>query len=343
MSPFSLTRVAATRTAAFALAALCAATTPALAQTTIKVGHVETATSSTHLTLQKIAEVVSERTDGELRFAIFPQSQLGGQREMVEAVQLGTLEATSGPVAFMGGFNPLVSILDIPFLYPDDELKAQQIRESAFGQRLCESFDTRGATCIALVPNGRKSLTANAPLPSLDALSGKTFRVMESPVLVEAMGGLGAKGVPIPFGELYTSLQTGLIDGQENPLDTIYNMKLHEVQSHLVVSRHGAIDNVILFNPRFWSGLTEDQRAIIRTAILEAVPERLASKEAAAREALEKIRASGMSVREMDAAEKAAFRAATYAPARDAYLARSGAEGAELLALYETIYEQVMQ
>lgn len=316
---------------------------PALAQdVTLRVGHVEAPASTTHFMLEKVAKMVLDKTEGAVAMQIFPQSQLGSQREMTEAVQFGALDATAGPVAFMGGFNPLASIMDIPFLYPADADKAMEIRESGFGDAFCDSFNSRGVTCVALYPNGVKQFTSNKPIASLDAFDGQTFRVMESAVLVESLKAIDVTAVPIPFGELYTALQTGVVDGEENPLDTIYNMKFFEVQENLALTNHGAIENVVLFSPMVWSGLKEGYRAAIESSLKEVIPEMMAHKAAAGERSLEAIRAAGVTVSEPTADEVEALRARMFPAAREAFLARSGDEGAALFEAYQAAYDQVM-
>lgn len=311
-------------------------------EVTLRIGHVETPQSTTHVMLEAMAEAVAARTDGALALQIFPQSQLGGQREMTEAVQFGALDATAGPVAFMGGFNPVASIMDIPFLYPADAEKAQAIRDAGFADAFCESFNELGVTCIGLYPNGTKQFTSNAPIARPEEFSGQTFRVMESMVLVEAFRSLGVTAVPIPFGELYTALQTGIVDGEENPLDTIYNMKFFEVQEHLTLSWHGAIENVILFNPAVWSGLEDSHRAAITAALDETIPEMIAHKAAAGEASLRKIREAGLTVHELSEGELAQFRAVMFPAGRDAYLGRAGDKGRAIFEVYRAAYDKVM-
>ncbi|WP_029057347.1 TRAP transporter substrate-binding protein [Stappia stellulata] len=306
---------------------------------TAKIGHLESAQQSRHVHLEKVAELVAERTDGAVEFQIFPQGQLGSQREMTEGVQLGSLEGTVAPAAFLGGFNPAVSILDIPFLLPNDETVAQEIRGGAFGDALCASFNERGVTCIGLWPNGRKNFTSSKPLASLDDFSGQKFRVMDSNILIEQFNSLGASAIALPFGELYTALQTGVVDGEENPLDTIQRMKFHEVQKHLVVSNHGAMEDVILFNPAWWSSLPQEHKDTIVAAFEEVVPDLIAHKGAAVDAALEEIKTSDIEIREMSDEEKAAFREVMYPAGRAAYLERAGEEGEELITVYEKEYE----
>lgn len=312
-------------------------------QFTAKIGHLESAAQSRHVHLEKVAELVKQRTDGNVVFQIFPQSQLGNQRQMTEGVQLGTIEATVAPAAFLGGFNPAVSILDIPYLLPDDDDKAQALREGPFGQALLASFADKGVVAVALWPNGRKNFTSNKPIDDIGDFADQKFRVMDSKILIEQFNALGASAIALPFGELYTSLQNGVVDGQENPLDTISNMKFYEVQKNLVVSEHGAMEDVALFNPAWWNSLPENYRTIITDAFKEVVPELRAHKAAAVAKALDTIKASGTNVRVAGPEERAAFREKMFGPASAAYVAMAGDKGKALLDTYQAAYADVMK
>ncbi len=321
---------------AAAAAALSLGALPAVGQDYIaRIGHLESTQQSRHVHLEKVADLVAERTEGAVEFQIFPQGQLGNQRQMTEGVQLGTLEATVSPAAFLGGFNPAISILDIPYLLPEDTGAAQTLREGPFGQALLESFSSRGVVGIALWPNGRKNFTSNKPLDTIAEFADQKFRVMDSRILIEQFNALGASAIALPFGELYTSLQTGVVDGEENPLDTILRMKFYEVQDYLVVSEHGAMEDVVLFNPVWWGGLPDDYRTIIVDAFREVVPELTAHKAAAVAAALNEISESDINVRIADADERAALRDRMYEPAKAAYLDRAGDEGIALIGIYE--------
>src|SRR3954469_12457308 len=130
------------------------------AKYTMKIAHLEAPTQPRHLGLLKVGELVKARTNGEVEVQLFPASQLGNARQMVEGVQFGTIEATMMPAAFLGGFNPAVSVLDIPYLFPTDRAKSERLRESAFGQAILNSFNSRGLLALRLWPNGRKSITS---------------------------------------------------------------------------------------------------------------------------------------------------------------------------------------
>lgn len=316
-------------TAAIALAG------PAAAQDFVaRIGHLESPQQSRHIHLEKVAALVADRTGGAVEFQIFPQGQLGNQRQMTEGTQLGTLEATVSPAAFLGGFNPLVSVLDIPYLIPSDTAAAAALRDGPFGQALLDSFTDKGLVAIELWPNGTKQFTSNQPLDTLQDFAGQKFRVMDSAILIEQFNALGASAIALPFGELYTSLQTGVVDGEENPLDTIRAMKFYEVQDYLVVSDHGAMEDVVLFNPMFWDSLPDDYKTVITDAFAEVIPELTAHKADAVAAALSAIKDAGTNVRTADADERAKLREVMFAPASAAYIAKTGDAGQALLDIY---------
>ena len=327
-----------------ALAAAIAIASPLTAtaqQFTARVGHLESDQQARHKGLLMVADLVKERTNGEVVLEIFPAGQLGQAREMNEGVQLGLIEGTVSPAAFLAGFNPAVSILDVPFIYPSDRAKAAELRDGAFGQVVLDSFAPLGFHAVTLWPNGRKAMTSQAEIASLEDFTGQRFRVMDSAVLIEQFNAVGASAISLPFGELYTALQTGIVDGQENALDTIAAMKYFEVQKHLLISEHGANEDVVLFNPGWWASLPAEYQTVITQAFVEVRPEVEAIKEAAQATALETIKASGIDIVELDDAQRATFRQAMYGPSRDAYLAGAGDAGVGIVEIYETEYARI--
>jgi len=301
----------------------------------MKVAHLEAPTQPRHKGLEKVGSLVKERTGGEVEFSIFPLSQLGNARQMIEGTQFGAIECTVQPAAFLGGFDPVVSVLDVPYLFPSDRALSQQLREGPFGQSLLKSFETRGLHALTQWPNGRKSLTSNKSLDNLVELAGQKFRVMDSKILIDQFAAIGATAVAINFSELYTSLQTGLVDGQENPLDTITTMKFHEVQKNLVVTEHGAMEDFVLFNPTWWSALPDGHKDVITAAFDEVRPEVEAMKEEAMQKSLDIIKVANVNVRVADEAERNKLRDATAPAARAAYVALAGAEGEDVLKIYD--------
>tara|TARA_R110001583_G_scaffold17679_2_gene71399 strand:- start:195616 stop:196638 length:1023 start_codon:yes stop_codon:yes gene_type:complete len=326
----------------FLTAALCfSGLTMASAQAAdfvAKIGHLESAAQTRNIYLEKVAKLVNERTDGKVEFDIYPQGQLGNQRQMTEGTQLGVLEATVAPAAFLGGFNSAVSVLDIPYLMPQNFAQAEEIRESEFGEELLASFASKDVVAIGLWPNGFKQLTSNKPIDNWKELAGQKFRVMDSNILIEQFKAVGASAIALPFGELYTSLQMGVVDGEENPLDTIERMKYYEVQKNLVISDHGAMEDVILFNESFWNSMPENYRKIIVDTFHEVIPDLVKDKAVKVAAALEVVKKEGMNVRVATPEERAALRAEVYPATKAAYIERAGDEGKKLIDLYEKAY-----
>ncbi|HEY5607201.1 MAG: C4-dicarboxylate ABC transporter substrate-binding protein [Acidobacteria bacterium RIFCSPLOWO2_02_FULL_65_29] len=317
-------------------AALVSLAAPAsAAEFVAKLASQDPPTTAKHRGLLKAAALVKERTKGAVEIQVFPSSQLGGGREMGEGVQLGTLEMMITPASFLGGFNPAVSIFDVPYVFPTDREQSRKLREGRLGQAVLESFRKRGFEPIALWSGGRKQLTSNKPLNNISAIAGQRFRVMDSKILIGQFSALGASAIVLPFGELYTALQTGVIDAQENPLDIIQKMKFFEVQKNLLVTDHGAIIECILASPRFMQRLPAAHRDAVRAAFREVAPEVDRGKEADAQESLAFFKTAGLNVRIAGEAERAKLRAIVYPSGRDAYLAQAGAEGKALIALYE--------
>jgi tripartite ATP-independent transporter DctP family solute receptor len=316
-----------------------AAATPSLswgqAKYTAKISHLESPLQPRHKGLEKVAALVKERTKGEVEFNLFPAGQLGNARQLAEGVQFGAIECTVSPVAFVAGFNPVVSVFDIPFLMPDDPKKFDELRAGKFAQFVLDSFSKRGFTALCFWSNGRKSVTSNRPLQGVEDFTGQKFRVMDSKVLIEQFSGVGANAIVMQFGELYTGLQTGVIDGQENPLDTIATMKFHEVQKYMVLSQHGVLLDVVLFNPGWWNKLPAGHRKVITDTFVEIRPEVDKLKDAAAAQALERIKASGkVEIRSLTDAERKAWRTKMVPKAEAAYVQTAGAEGKRALELY---------
>jgi len=308
-----------------------------------RIGHLESSSQTRHVALEKVAKIINKKTLGEVELILFPSAQLGNQRQMTESVQLGVIQGTVAPAGFLGGFNNQVSILDIPFLLPLDRSDASTIRNSEFGQALLDSFTSKGVKAISLWPNGRKNFTSNKPITSPENFAGQKFRVMNSKILIEQFSALDASAIALPFGELYTSLQTGVIDGQENASDTISRMKFNEVQKYMVVSEHGAFEDVVLFNLTWWNKLPKNFQEIIYDTFNEAIPEMEKSKIKAQLEALKIIKKSGTDIIVLNDKQRLEYREIMYPKAKKAYLEFAGKDGEKLFQLYESAYKKLGQ
>jgi tripartite ATP-independent transporter DctP family solute receptor len=318
-----------------ALAGLALGSTAYAVDFPARLGSLDPTTTAKHRGLVKAAEIIKQKTDGRVVITIFPSSQLGNAREMTEAVQLGSLDAIIMPASFLGGFNPAIPIFDIPYVFPSDREVSRKLREGPFGEAALETFRKRGFEPVALWSGGTKVFSSNKSLAGVQDFAGQRFRVMDSNILIKQFAALKASAIVLPFGELYTALQNGVIDAQENPIDIIERMKFFEVQKNVLVTDHGAIIEVILFSPSFWKRLSENDRKVVRAAFREVAGEVAKGKEDDAAKSLEFLRKAGLNVRIASEAERAKLRELIYPPARDVYFGASGDEGRTLIKLYE--------
>lgn len=327
-----------------AAAVLATAAIPGVAEAqtyVARIGHLENPDQPRHKALEMVAAMVKERTKGDVEFQIFPSSQLGGQREMNEGVQLGVLQGTVSATSWMAGFNPLVTILDLPYFMPTDAEQAQKLRTSEFGKKLLSTFQEKGFHAVSFWPFGFKQMTSNKSLDNIDVISGQRFRVMASDILMAQFQALGASAVALPFGELYTALQNNVVDGQENPVSSIISMRFYEVQKNILISDHGAIEDVVVFNPAWWASLPKEHQDVIAQAFVEVVPELQQLYTTQREVGIETMRKSGANVRVMSDEEKAALRAKAFDATKAIYLQKNGAVGAELMSLYEAEYAKL--
>lgn len=271
----------------------------AQAQTVIRAGHGAQSGHPTHFGLVKLAELVEERTDGAVVIEVYPDRQLGEEREMVEGLQLGTVDmvvTSTGPV---GSFVPEFTVIDLPFLFESSE-HAYRVFDGEIGQELLAGFEPAGIVGLAIWENGWRHLTTNIPVESPADLQGMKLRTMQNPVHMAAFENFGASPIPMAWGEVFTSLSQGVIDAQENPITIIYTNNLWEVQKNVTMTGHVYGPHVALFSKVVWDGLPEEARE----AIIASMPEATAyQRETSARleaEQIELLKENGMQVSEID-------------------------------------------
>lgn len=263
-----------------------------------------------HESAIKFKEEVEEATDGRVIVNIFPSGQLGSAREMFEGLQMGTQEVALVPTARISGFAPELQLFDLPFLFPNREI-GYEIMDGEVGSELLDKLSEQNVKGVAFYEDGYKHFTANRPLESPSDFQGVQFRTMESPIIVSQFEALGAVPTPIDFGELYNSLQLGVVEGQENPLVTIDSQKFYEVQSHLTLSEHAYLAHVLIFSETWFNGLPEDIQDILYTKGREiAVWQRQAVQDEEVKY-LETIEDSGTTIIELNDEQKEKLKEAT--------------------------------
>ncbi|MGE6204697.1 TRAP transporter substrate-binding protein [Guptibacillus hwajinpoensis] len=220
--------------------------------------------------LLKFKEIVEEKTDGAITVETYHSGQLGDDRSMTEALQLGTQEVTVPSTAPLANFVPEFSVFDIPFLFPNEEV-ADTVLDGEVGQELLQKLESQNLVGLSYWENGFRDLTnSERAVATMEDFDGLKIRTMENDLHLDAFKALGANPTPMAFTELFTALQQGTVDGQENPYATIYLQKFYEVQNHVSNTHHIYSPFVFLMSKSFYDGLTEDQQKIMKEAAVEA-------------------------------------------------------------------------
>ena len=299
--------------------------TPLLAQTEIKIGYALAPAPDSHYGVgaARWQEVVEERTDGAYVFRHFPSSGLGGEREMVEGVQLGTVEAVIVSSGTLANFVPDTGVFDIPFLFRDLG-HARRVLDGPIGQEMLAKFDDVGLKALAWGEQGFRHITNNRnQIGAPEDLAGLRLRTMENPIHLTAFQTLGAAPTPMAWPEVIGALQQGTIDGQENPLSVIVSVNLNDVQRYLTISGHVYSPAILLVSPMVWDAMSEEDREVFRQGAAEGVAAMRAFVDEVEASGVATLRERGMDVAELSAEDRAAFQEAL-APAYEQYFATYG-------------------
>jgi len=247
------------------------AAAPAFAKT--RVIKVSTTTQPTHIYnvgLAHFAKIVKEKSGGTLDVQIFPAAQLGSERDAVEGLQLGTLEMTLTSTGPLGNFIPEIKVLNLPFLFKNRD-EAYKILDGTIGTDIASKFPKIGIRSLGWYENGFRHITNNVrPINTLADMKGIKIRVMEDSLFIASMKALGASPLPMAFGELYTALEQGTVDAQENPLVNIDASRFYEVQKHLAITGHFYSPSMLLVSEIFFQSLSQKEKDIIVEAGLLA-------------------------------------------------------------------------
>lgn len=294
------------------------------------------ATTDTMATMARwVVEQVEKRTKGRIDGRVFPASQLGNNVQMIEQLQLGTLEATTGAVAFLSGAYAPVTIFDLPFFFPDDaDLVRKVLKEGRAARWLLDDMARVGLKGLAFHMTGYKQFTANKVITRLEDMKGIKFRAMASPILLAQFKALGANAIPIPFAETYSALQTGVAEGQENPYWAIYKMKFYEVQEYLSVSNHGVIIIYTLVSKKWWDKLPSDLQKTLAEVFREAEKVTWERSQEIDQEAVKAMQAAGLKFLKISPNERGRFRNATQT-VKNVYINHIGENGKKLVEMLE--------
>ena len=294
---------------------------PASAQVNIRLAHVNPALSfenPNHAMAVVFKSVLETETQGQVKAQLFPSGQLGKERELLEAVKIGTIQAVILAEGSTVNFFQPLEVLGIPYLFPDLRT-AWKVFDGQFGQELKEAFRQQTGIRIlgSTAPGGFRHFAASKALKGISDLKGKRIRTMDHPLHQAAVSALGASPTPIPFAELYTAIKSGVADGLELPFGAILNSKLDEVVKFIIADGHVLNQELLMVNDRWYSGLSSEHK--------KAVDKAAADSQTASRgvtlitEAVgpDELRAKGVQIYFPSAAERAEFRKMAQPPTLD--------------------------
>ena len=258
------------KTLAVALAA--AVSMNAFAQTpiVIKFSHVVATDTPKGQAAERFKQLAEKSTGGRVKVELYPNSQLYKDKEELEALQLGAVQMLAPSLA---KFGPLgmkeFEVFDLPYIFPS-KAALYAVTEGPIGKGLLKKLEPKGITGLAYWDNGFKVMSANKPMRVPADFKGMKMRIQASKVLDGQMRALGANPQVLAFSEVYQALQTGVVDGTENPPSNFFTQKMHEVQKHITMSNHGYLGYAVIVNKKFWAGLPTDIRTSLEAAMRDA-------------------------------------------------------------------------
>ena len=240
------------------------------AQTILKIGYATTKESHYGVGSTVFCDEVEKGTQGRYKCQQFPSSALGGEREQIEAVQLGTQDLVNTSTGPVGNFVPEVKIVDIPFLFRDYD-HARKVMDGPIGQDILSKFPSKGIIALGWTENGFRHMTnSKRDIVKPSDAAGLKMRTMENKVHMDGYRTFGILPTPMAFPELFGALQQGTVDGQENPIPVILSSKFSQVQKHLSLTGHVYSPALLLMSPKTWSKLNDADKKVFLEAAKKA-------------------------------------------------------------------------
>lgn len=288
------------------------------AETNIRVGHGAADTYHMHKAWVKFKEIVEEESNQEITVDIYPNGQVGGDRELTEAVQSGIVDMTAPVVEVMAGWDPAFSVPGLPYTFAD-RTAALEALNGEFGDELLARAEIFGLKGLGWMENGIRNITSSkVAVHKPEDLAGVKIRTMQVEAHMDAFKEMGANPTPMSFNEVYSALQQGVVDAQENPLGHIYSSRFYEVQDYLTLSGHVYSTHMVLTNPDFYSTLKDEDRELIDSALKRAIDYQQEVIAVEEKEQLAAIEAAGVKIVSLTPEELEKFQQVT-APIREKY------------------------
>lgn len=262
----------------------------------IKFSHVAATGTPKSDAIEHFKRLAERNTQGRVRVDVYPNSTLYKDKEELEALQMGAVQMLAPTLS---KFGPLgireFEVFDLPFLF-DDRAALRRVVDGPIGQRLFSILETKGIRGLAYWDSGFKMMSANRPIRVPSDMRGLKVRIQGSKVIDAQMRMLGANPQVMSFAEMTQALQSGVVNGAENPSLNFYSQKVFEVQKHLAVTNHGYLGFAVIANKRFWDGLSPDIRAVLAAALSEATQMNNSQTERESAEAMRAIVKTGKTI-----------------------------------------------
>jgi tripartite ATP-independent transporter DctP family solute receptor len=247
---------------------------------------------------KKFAELVKERSNGRITIDVFPSAQLGEEKAVIEQVQLGAIEFTRVSTGPLGEFNKDFGVFSLPYIFNNDD-HVWKFLLSDDGAKLLDSLESSKLKGLAYYTSGSRSFYSGKPLTKLEDLKGLKIRVIENKLNIDIMEALGASATPMPYGEVYSALQTGVIDAAENNYPSYYSSKHYEVAKNYLLDGHQRVPEVLMISQVTWAKLSEEDQGIIKQAAMDSIEYQREEWAKYEKESEEQVKAGGATVKEV--------------------------------------------
>ena len=296
------------------VAALLAATAmPALAQVETRTITVSNGVAETHPVangVQAMQACFDERTDGAWTLSAHWSASLGNDLDATQALRSGTQEMVVTSTSPLVGIEPALGVFDLPFLFANEQ-EADAVLDGEFGQMISAKMEAHGLVNLAYWENGFRNLTNSVrPVTRLEDLDGMRVRVMQNDIFLDTFSSLGTNAMPMAFGEVFTALETGTIDAQENPYVTIDTSQFSEVQEYLTETRHAYTPFMVLFSKPIFDTYSAEEQQVLRDCAIEGQAAQREASRTLSEESLQRVQEAGMQFNQLDTAEMERIREA---------------------------------
>lgn len=293
------------------------------AATELRFAHGQATTDLTHIAAENFKQLVEEGSNGEITVTIYPGGQLGKSKDMVQGVRLGTIDLTANGNPYFTAFAPKLNVLDLPYMFANYD-HVYEVLDGEIGQELMAELEQHNLKGLAFWEIGFRHLTtADTPVRTPDDMKGLKIRTTPNEAHLKAFELLGANPVPMNFQDVYMALQTGTIDGQENPITQIHSARFSEVQKYVSLTGHAYTPLVFVMNLAKFESLTPEQQALIQEAAHAAA---VAQREGLAKEQERRSEELAKTMTIIDDVDVEAFRAMVQEPVKADYVAQHGPE-----------------